>query len=508
MTIFELVKAVKGDTRHGNSTVFRFLLDILRYFPASLIPAAVNIIASAVFTRTFAPTQYGAYSLCLAVSAPGIIALSAWAGQSALRFYTEYERRGRSVEFRCMVSFCSMLVGVFVSFVGLLLGVFCLVSGLGRDYESLIVPTIAMICVQSMCGIVMPVLSAQMRPTPYRRQVVFSSVVSAAISLFLVYVFGPKVQWLLWGQVIGVASTLPYVYRQAGIPFFHVPRMTPRIRHLMNRISRYGFPIMAWFLAYALLSGEDRYIIQWFRGPEEVAMYSVNYGLIGGITGLINAPVMAALGPVLYAQWGQRQLNTVSKIMSAMTELYCIIAVGFLGVVVTSGHSLVAILIGEKFRAGQSILIPLYLGNMIWGMSQIGHKGLEFYERTPTMVWNAAAAVVANFVLNLLLVPKYGYIAAAYVTLISYVVYGGITWWQSRHIVFWHISITQILAYCTHALVAVISTRLVIAWLLPQSAPGVVFLLGSGVFFACYGSLLILFKRNRVRTLVSVGGIG
>src|SRR5438045_605162 len=78
-----------------NISITRFIKDTFRYSPASFLPAILGLIASAIFTRIFSPSEYGEYSLVLAVVGPLTIIATEWAAQPIGRFYAEYEKQGR-----------------------------------------------------------------------------------------------------------------------------------------------------------------------------------------------------------------------------------------------------------------------------------------------------------------------------------------------------------------------------------------------------------------------------
>ena len=262
------------------------------------------------------------------------------------------------------------------------------------------------------------------------------------IPLVLIYTLGRDIAWLLWGQAAAKAIILPFIYREAGInPLRPIAGFTPRLAHTVRRFFRYGAPMAVWMFASGLLSIGDRYVIQAFSGSDAVGIYSVNYGLVGMAVGLINGPIVTAAFPILMHQWASQDRALARATLARMTDAYLVIGVGLIGGIAVIGKPLVEILLGSAFHPGYVIQIPVVAGSVVWGASTLGHKSMEFSERTPLMVWDALVAAAVNLVLNLILVPRFGYVAAAYTTFVSYLVYSTLIWFQARALVPWDIAI-------------------------------------------------------------------
>jgi O-antigen/teichoic acid export membrane protein len=150
----------------------------------------------------------------------------------------------------------------------------------------------------------------------------------------------------------------------------------------------------------------------------------------------------------------------------------------------------VDVLLGDEFRAGYVIHLPVAAGAVLWGASMLGHKSMEFAERTTLMLWDVLIAAVINVSLNLVLVPTFGYVAAAYTTLASYAVYVALIWWQARGLVPWDIPYRQVVLNVVAAIVSwavgVTATRVTDIAILK--------LVIGGISFVCtYGAINLIF---------------
>jgi O-antigen/teichoic acid export membrane protein len=106
---------------------------------------------------------------------------------------------------------------------------------------------------------------------------------------------------------------------------------------------------------------------------------------------------------------------------------------------------LARILLGPEFREGY-LVMPIALGGIaLWQLGLYLHKPFEFYERTGIMLGLAALAVTVSLVLNILLIPRFGYMAAAWNTVAAYGVYAGLTGALARRQMPWRIEWTSLL---------------------------------------------------------------
>ena len=485
--------------------MWRFAVDTGRYFPASLLPAFFSVAAAALFTRIFSPFSYGIYSLALAIVVPLTTVLSEWAAQPIGRFYAEYEHQGSGMQYRQLIAMLALIIGVIVIVLVTLCAMGLLLIYGFVPHLLVFSGAAAVLLIQSLTAIVIPVLPASLRPTQHRRAVVLSAGMSVTLAVALVYSAGADVGWLLWGQALATTLMFPYVCRNAGVSFTPaVLNLSSQSIEMLQRFWRYGAPMMLWFVASGILSLEDRYVIQVFRDSTEVGIYSANYGLVSGLSILLRAPVLMAAGPILYHQWAQGAIKDAKHTIARMTELYFILSFALLGGFISAGEVLARLILGSAFWPGTTVLIPVLIGQIIWGAASIGHKSLELHERTMRMAWSALFAALSNLAFNLILVPRFGYIAAAYTTLGSYVVYAALIWWQSRSFMPWSVDLRAVATYLGAMFVAAVAARSALMFL-PETSTVVRFGIAGTLFVLIYGVMVSGLAHKRVSLLLRAG---
>ncbi|MEA4906466.1 MAG: lipopolysaccharide biosynthesis protein [Anaerolineaceae bacterium] len=476
-----------------------FVADVIVYFPVAILPAIFALIGSMVFTRIYTPDEYGVFGFSVAIITPIVTFLTEWAAQPLGRFYSEFKNNQQLDLYSHVVSlFVTIAILILILGSSAILGGIYFVQG---HWPSLWIFTGAVLLMISQCLLMipLPILPASFQSRPYRFIVVSSSGLVILFPLMMNYLFGVNIAWMLWGQFFATILFVPYLYK---ITHLHlgtiVAQITPELVNVVKRFGRYGLPMSFWFLAIHLLNSGDRIVLQVFRTSAEVGIYSVNYSLVAGIVGLVNSPINLALGPLLYYQWKDRSTKNTEQTLSLMTELYIILALFVLAAVVVVAKPLVSLLLGEMFQAGVVILIPVLLGRMVWGLSMIGQKSLELNERTDLIVRSALVALLANVVLNIWLIPRFGFIAAAYTTIASNLIYALLIWLKTKQFVPWKLHFFQYAPYIFSCLISIGTGSLLIR--------GIEFdllqlVIGGSVCLLTYAGLVYLFAGKKIRLL-------
>jgi O-antigen/teichoic acid export membrane protein len=196
--------------------------------------------------------------------------------------------------------------------------------------------------------------------------------------------------------------------------------------------------MVGWLLAAAVLDASDRYLIQAFRGPAEVGIYSANYSLVSNGVLIASAPVLLAAHPLLMRTWSAGDRPGAASLLGAIIDAFLVT-----GMVATAGLAMfspeVASILGPQFREGHAILPVVLAGGALWQLANYTHKPLEFAGRTRFLFAVAGGAAGLNILLNILLVPRFGYPAAAWTTLASFAAYTVVTAVTGRSVLRWRL---------------------------------------------------------------------
>lgn len=176
-------------------------------------------------------------------------------------------------------------------------------------------------------------------------------------------------------------------------------------------------PLILHGIALNILSQSDRIMITSLAGAAQTGIYSLIYNFS------MIATVITTTLEGIWVPWfinklkmgSRNEINVVAKdYINLMT--YAMVAL------ILIAPEVVKILANESYWEGISIIPPVVLANYVIFAYSLYVNIEHFYKKTPYITANTIIAAVSNIVLNFVFIPKYGYVAAAYTTLASYLI--------------------------------------------------------------------------------------
>lgn len=175
-------------------------------------------------------------------------------------------------------------------------------------------------------------------------------------------------------------------------------------------------PLIIHGIALNILSQADRTMITAFRDSSETGIYSLIYSY-----SMIATVVTTGLEGI-WVPWFTEKMNTkkYSDIDKSAGYYVNIMAIAIIGILMVSPE-LIKFLSPSTYWVGFNIVPPLVMSNYIIFAYTMYVNVEYYYEKTGFITVNTVIAAITNIILNAVFIPKYGYVAAAYTTLTSYV---------------------------------------------------------------------------------------
>lgn len=174
-------------------------------------------------------------------------------------------------------------------------------------------------------------------------------------------------------------------------------------------------PLIFHSLSSVILGSSDRTIITLYRGAAETGVYSLIYKL-NTATSVVTSSAEAVWLPRFIRGMEKRQYNAINE----MNRVYIyVVLFAFCGVF-TAAPELLMFFGGEEYMGGLNMVFPIVLSAFIMFLYGIYLNVEYYYKKTKMIAISAITAAVLNLVLNLLFIPIYGAVAAAYTTVFSY----------------------------------------------------------------------------------------
>lgn len=240
---------------------------------------------------------------------------------------------------------------------------------------------------------------------------ILSSASSAALSVILTIFMADKLEGRLLGFFI--PSVIIDIIIYANI--------LKKIKQIKYEYIKYSLamaiPLIPSALSATILSTSDRTMITAICGSEETAMYSLAYS-VSALASIVWTSLNQAWTPWMYDRLHENNFDTVRQYSKRFSLLYSAIILMFMLVC----PEIVYVMGGDAYMASLGVMPPVVLG-MVFQFYYAFYFNTEyFYGETYIISLGTTISAIVNLVLNFIFIPKYGYIAAAYTTLIGYAV--------------------------------------------------------------------------------------
>ncbi len=246
----------------------------------------------------------------------------------------------------------------------------------------------------------------------YKNSVALSigtTVGSCVLSVIFVLLMQNRLAGRIFGHVI------PTVVIGLAL-YFYIAKKGKRIDFSTYKyIFKVCLPYIPHLLSMTILSSTDRIMITKMCGEVDNAYYSVAYNVAMIVTLLLTA-LNGAFSPWLAEKLAKEEYKDIRKV----SKVYILVFMFFgLGLMLLSPEVLY-IMGGPSYMEAKPVMIPVAVGCMCQFLYTMFVNIEQFYKKTVGMAIASASAALLNYLLNLWLIPIYGYVAAAYTTLIGY----------------------------------------------------------------------------------------
>lgn len=201
---------------------------------------------------------------------------------------------------------------------------------------------------------------------------------------------------------------------------------------VMKRMLFFGAPLIGAELIGAILHNADRFLIRYYGLLSDVGIYSLGYKF----PFFLNALILQSFSFI----WLGATLYEIAKRPDGAYE-YTRVTTYFMGIYIFAmfslsvlSQSIVRVLADEKFFVAHEIIPFVAFGLCFHGISTFFTGGAYIKNKTWLICMIHVPAAVVNIVGNIFLLPRYGYIAAAWMTIVTYMVFSVTSYFSFRRV--------------------------------------------------------------------------
>ena len=181
---------------------------------------------------------------------------------------------------------------------------------------------------------------------------------------------------------------------------------------------KFNLPLLPHYLSQIILNQADRLMIDEYCGASFTAYYSVAYTL-AMVLQILNTSISGTMNPWIYKSIKE---NDFKKIGNVSYIVLVLIAVANF-VVVAAAPEFLVILAPEQYQVAVWVIPPVTVSVYFTFLYNLFATFEYYYEKTGYVMMASVSGAVLNVVLNAIFIPKFGFIAAGYTTLVCYILY-------------------------------------------------------------------------------------
>ncbi len=400
---------------------------ILGYTPSLLVPAITAFLAVFAYTRLLSPSEYGHYALAL----NSMNLLSAvfffWLQVSLPRLMPQAIRNKNDNSFETTAYAAYGAVSAVILIVGI--PIVCLYPF--GEFKEVAIATIPLALSRSILNLNQTFHRSRLDFNRYNVIECGQAVIGLMAGLGLVYFtklqsFGANLG-MVFGMLCMLSVDIKKILRASWRNFDPV---------ILKEIVRFGAPLVGSYALSFFISSSDRYLIGYFHDAAEIGIYAAGYTLVDRIITMLFMAIATPSFPLVVLRLEQEGIPAARQQMhrNGLAVLFLILPA--CAGILLANEQLVNVLVGPDFRESAVKLVPWIVGaSALNGLSThyFCHT-MHLAKRPNLLFWVQLPVAALNLILNIMLIPTYGYMGAAYASFASYGILLGLNIWMGAKI--------------------------------------------------------------------------
>lgn len=386
-----------------------------------------------VIARYYGPQEYGLFSLALTIIALLTAVSSLGLNDGLLRFIALYrgKKEFSSLNFIFKFSwYLSLFAGIVVGIVLWGLSDFISLNFFHNWALSVYLKILSLaIPAANIAAVYMATLRAYEKIGFYSFVQNILSNVSKFILLIVFILFGFGSEGIIWSYLLSIFIVLltAYLICRYKIPelFINIKTSSLDKKNLKNSILSYSWPILFIGLIGNLLYWVDSLVIGYFKTATDVGFYNAAVP-IAALFAIASEVFMQLFFPLITKEHSKNNTSLILETSKQVEKWIFIINLPLLMIILLYPGVIINILFGKEYLVAETALRILAVGGFFLSLSVISTHLLSMIGKSKLMLINTFIFVVLNFLLNGLLVPRFGINGAALATAICILLSGGV----------------------------------------------------------------------------------
>jgi len=392
----------------------RLLKDASLYSLSTLLARGFSFITVPVFTRILSPADYGTLDLLSYVALLAPMVVGAALDQAVGRFYldssaSEDERRrvASTALFYNVIAFA--VFGLLVAPAADVLASRWLSGQVGPGTVYVV---LAFMWIQAIFYITNNQLRYMFKARAYALANIGNTVLSTAASFAAIVWLDLGVAGVFLGQALG-----QLVFALWSIWLARDAYRTVLDLHLLRRMLVFSLPMVPGVLSFYVMQYVDRYFLNAMRGLAEVGIYGMG-ARIASLVNLFLVGFQGAWWPHVMKDFNEPD---APRKFSKVADVYFLVTMAILVLLSLFGREALLLLTTPEFAAGYVVVPLLVLGAVMASIASYFSYGIQISGKNHYRMWLNLGALAVTVLLNLVLVPRFGFLGAAAANAVCFV---------------------------------------------------------------------------------------
>lgn len=393
------------------------------YVIGKMLPEALKFLLIPIYTRFLTTSDYGIVAIVGVVGSILNIILLMGLPESVTRFYFDYSKKPEKFK-----DFLGSIAILYLAFSFLVVTILTLFgeSIFGNLFSKIsFSPYIKLALWTSFFVsfklILLNVYRAEERSLKYVTWRILSFLFTTGLIIYFVVI----VKEGALGKIKGAFYASLTFFIIFVIMTFKEANITVSKTKLFSAL-KFGLPLVPHALSVMILSSADRILLERLSTLSEVGLYNVGYQ-IGQVFFMIMSSINYAWVPIYYDIAQDRAVNEAKRILSRMTTLYIALGSFFASGVILFSREIIYFFTTERFYSAYHVVPIIAISYVLHLIYIMDVRSLYLKKKTYIIPAFTLIALIVNIGLNILWIPEFGMIGAAYATLIAHLIQSSIT---------------------------------------------------------------------------------
>jgi O-antigen/teichoic acid export membrane protein len=384
---------------------------------SSLLSGVAGLLSILLFSRLLSAEAYGYYVTLLALAALGQTAGFNWLQASVIRLHPEETDEAGRAQLAAALRLGFGLSAVIIS-MAWAVGYVALARSSGGAVLG--IAGLSVLLFRAWASVGQSWSRVMQRPWRFAAAQAMQALGGLALALAgLAWRPGDPLVPLAAMAIASLLASLMTPLAGAGT-FGGWRRSGSRLRQMWS----YGGPITAVSIGFAVLAASDRLLIASILGPAAAGAYAAASGIASRAIGLLLVPIAAATKPQVFIEFNRGGAGPAGQLLKSMSGWLIAVGLPMAVLLACAPSALTSAIICRELADAAAVVLPwMAAGALLSGLLTLHFQsGFQITHRTKWMLLAVAPAAAFNVVFNVLLLPRFGILAAGWSMVASYAV--------------------------------------------------------------------------------------